>query len=320
MTCPACGGALSAGQQSCPACGTIVLLRVEGALAPDPLSITPSVQGKVEPLREIPGLRKRERSWKDEVRERVRHRKQQKSGGELPLFRETEEVETEAAAAPPSSPELPARPASAYTVTEKVGLRELDDQDAADLPLRPLEESALEAQVARVAESAVPRTLLEESAGPEGEWPLDLPSPPSEPRPLERPAFLLERLKAAFVDLALLLGLWTTVVYFASRAARVPILGLRPTWPWLSGYLGFLGLAYAAYFTGTTGQTLGKMMRGLRVVDTVGRPPGYWRAFARAVLGALGILLMGVGLFPVFFDPAHRALHDRVFRTRVVKS
>ena len=47
-------------------------------------------------------------------------------------------------------------------------------------------------------------------------------------------------------------------------------------------YQGLLALFYAGYFTGTTGQTPGKLMTGLRVVDTSGRPPGYSRAAARA--------------------------------------
>ena len=76
--------------------------------------------------------------------------------------------------------------------------------------------------------------------------------------------------------------IWAVVVYFASRAARVGIPALQPAWPWLVGYLAFIGLVYAGYFTGTTGQTLGKMAAGLRVVDAGGQPPGYLRAFTRA--------------------------------------
>jgi len=39
----------------------------------------------------------------------------------------------------------------------------------------------------------------------------------------------------------------------------------------------------------------------------------------RAALGSVGVLLAGTGLVPMFLDPARRALHDRVLRTRVVK-
>ena len=89
MSCPACGGSVPGGQERCPACGAHVAPLTEGALAPDP-----SARPRPEPLREIPGLKKRERTWKDEVRERVRDRKRQRGGGgELPLFRDAGEGE-----------------------------------------------------------------------------------------------------------------------------------------------------------------------------------------------------------------------------------
>jgi uncharacterized RDD family membrane protein YckC len=60
------------------------------------------------------------------------------------------------------------------------------------------------------------------------------------------------------------------------------------------------------------------MMTGLRVVDARGRPPGYLRSAARALVGAVGTALAGVGFIPMALDPARRALHDRLLRTRVV--
>jgi len=122
------------------------------------------------------------------------------------------------------------------------------------------------------------------------------------------------------LDFGLLLCVWSIVLYFASRVARVPLLGLRPAWPYVVAYLAAFGLNYAAYFTGTTGQTLGKMLVGLRVVDSSGQPPGYTRAFLRALLGTLGLLLCFAGLVPAFLDPARRAFHDRLLKTRVVSS
>jgi uncharacterized RDD family membrane protein YckC len=55
------------------------------------------------------------------------------------------------------------------------------------------------------------------------------------------------------------------------------------------------------------------------VVDAGGQPPGYVRAFTRAVIGSFGVLAAGAGLLPMLFDPARRTLHDRMFRTRVIK-
>jgi uncharacterized RDD family membrane protein YckC len=161
----------------------------------------------------------------------------------------------------------------------------------------------------------------------DGGWSVDAPLEPRlEPpprlvdeRPVERPAQALERAQAAAVDVVLLSGLSSVVVYFASRLAHVSIDGLRPSWPYLGSYLAFLALVYAVYFTGTTGQTLGKIVYGLRVVDTAGRPPGYVRAAGRAALGAVGVVLVGLGLVPVLFDPARRAFHDRLLHTRVIR-
>jgi uncharacterized RDD family membrane protein YckC len=203
-------------------------------------------------------------------------------------------------------------------------LEDLPLRTEAAPPARPLPDARPDAGAFRVGfdETAAP-----DEESPEQAWSADAPLEPRleppprqvEDRPVERPAQALERAQAAAVDVVLLGALSFLVVYFASRSAHVPIEGLRPSWPYLAVYLGFLALVYAVYFTGTTGQTLGKLIYGLRVVDTSGRPPGYLRAAGRAALGALGVALAGLGLLPVLFDPARRAFHDRVLRTRVVR-
>ena len=83
MNCPSCGRGLPPGTAArCQYCAALLSGPAEGALAPSPQPVTPPARDKQELLREIPGLRKRERTWKDEVRERVRHRRQQR-GGEI---------------------------------------------------------------------------------------------------------------------------------------------------------------------------------------------------------------------------------------------
>jgi uncharacterized RDD family membrane protein YckC len=149
-------------------------------------------------------------------------------------------------------------------------------------------------------------------------WTFSLPSPPVS-GPLERPAQAMERVQAAVLDVGLLLALWLLVAYFASRAARVPMDALVASWSYMIGYLVFLGLAYATYFTAATGQTLGKQALGLRVVGPGGRPPGAWRALGRAVLGLVGLVAGFAGFIPLLWDPARRGLHDRLLDTRVVR-
>jgi len=330
MTCPSCGASISAGGDRCPGCGTLLVPPSEGALAPDPLSASLRAGGKVEPLREIPGLKKKEKSWKDEVRERVRHRHRRRNTGDggLPLFEGLEGKADVTTLEPPnaataSGPEPPPAAAESWSgVREEAAVLPQDD----DLPLRPGDAprtagpafgGSLDEQVA----ASIPRRGAEPvfDDNPREEWTLEGSAPPAESRPVERPAHVGERLRAAAIDLALLGGLWAVVVYFASRAAHVGVTGLIPAWPYLAAYLAFLGLVYAGYFSGTTGQTLGKIAIGLRVVDKAGQPPGYPRAFLRAVLGSVGIGVAFAGVVPMFFDPARRALHDRLSKTRVVK-
>jgi len=310
MNCPSCGAPAGHTGSRCPSCGAAPGPITEGALAPDP--------SRSEPLREIPGLRKRERTWKDEVRERVRDRRKFRGGpGELPLFRGMDDEE--GLAGDDAAGALSAAPAPAMA---SEGLRALDDDD---LPLRPRDEPrtpiAFEAPRPLPLPRELPRRVIaDEAPQVSSSWDLGPTTPRIEAvTPVERPAVALERLLAAAVDVAVLAPIWAAVIYFASRSARVSIEALQPTWPWLVGYLAFLGLVYAGYFTGTTGQTLGKMAAGLRVVDAGGQPPGYARAFIRAVIGTCGVLAVGSGLIPMLFDPARRALHDRMFRTRVIK-
>jgi len=335
LNCPSCGTTLAGGQR-CPSCDSP--LPVEGALAPDPGHV------RAEPLREIPGLRRKEKekTWKDEVRDRVRDRRRARGRGEeLPLFRD---VDGEGAAdgGEPPTLEVPQGPRSAGDLeiaprgfdsaagTETARGNVLDALLPSPAPSRPEspppaverprpapEPRARPGTRDRFSPAAVMETREREDAAPSS-WDLG-PSPSAALPPVERPAQAFERVQAAVVDLLLLSALFSVAAYFASRAARVDVVGLLPTWPYLLGYFALLGLTYAGYFTGTTGQTLGKMATGLRVVDRFGGPPAYVRAFARGIVGTLGVLLAGGGVLPMLFDPARRTLHDPLFGTRVVK-
>ena len=348
MTCPSCGGELDPSRSGCPVCDAGASPRVEGALATDPRYVTPQARARVEPLRDIPGLRKKEKTWRDEVQERVKSRRQKRASAGLPLF---DEVDAEAprpaptpareaaVAAPPApvpaatptvAPEppaalepaassAPARPSDDF-VTVRLTEAELDDlplnTEDDDAQAREREASPLPRATRRPMPSLDEDTLVLESDEKE----VELPPLTTEAPPLERPALALERAQAAAVDAILFAAIGVVVLYFTGRAARVDVTALVPSWPGLALYLGLLALFYAGYFTGTTGQTPGKLMTGLRVVVSTGRPPSYPRAMARALLGVTGIALAGAFLVPMAFDPARRTLHDRLFRTRVVRS
>ena len=324
MNCPSCRRGLPAGVgERCPFCSALLGPAVEGALAPDPRRELDNV----EPLREIPGLRKRERTWQDEVRDRVRQRRQEKAGPELPLFPDDDDaavvvaepertIDEAGTAREADAPSLLSElgeepPALAPPRVYDLGTLAPQAREPDELALRPAGARAFEPDLDAFLDDEL-ELPAEPRAGADGA-PAGAPSP-------ERPAQAVERAQAGVIDVALLLGACAVVVYFASRAAHVTVSGLLPSWPYLAAYLAALGLLYAGYFTGTTGQTLGKMALGLRVVDRAGRPPGYLRALGRALCGTLGVLAAGAALVTVAFDPARRALHDRLFRTRVVRS
>jgi uncharacterized RDD family membrane protein YckC len=267
----------------------------EGALAPDPAAVTPPPRRPDgERILEIPALRRREPTWKDEVRERMKHRRHRRGEpAPLPLFDSAE------AAPAPREPEADEEPGEA------------PPRDVLDLPLRAVEAPAAS------DEEGVARLALDPPV--EAPWP-EPPADGIEPSPpLERPATFAERAEAAAIDLLVLGAVWSAVVYFAGRAARAELAQLLPAWPYLAGFLAFLGLAYAAAFTGLRGQTLGKMMLGLRVVDGSGRSPGPSRAALRVAAAVVGIAALGLGAFAILLDPARRALHDRLLKTRVVR-
>jgi uncharacterized RDD family membrane protein YckC len=343
MNCPTCGSALAPGLGRCASCGESVAPPVEGALAADPRRVTPPSRGRAaDTLREIPGLRRRESTWKDEVRERVRNRREQRSASpESPLVPAADPKESGEATSAPAPMRFPSFDASLdppfdsrHSGSGGPGPAELGEE--ADLLLRP--ESDLELRDNEGGSRALfddaeppidhgpptferaPVSLPRERTDHEVWSVPETPEAPDTSVPLERPATLGERFQAGALDAALLVALWAVVVYFASRAARVSVTGLLPAWPSLAAYLAFLGLAYAGYFTGTTGQTLGKIVLGLRVVDSRGQPPGYFRAFLRAVVGVVSGLAAALGFATALFDPLRRTLHDRLLGTRVVKN
>ena len=74
------------------------------------------------------------------------------------------------------------------------------------------------------------------------------------------------------------------------------------------------------YLVGTTGQSWGRRVAGLKVVDAEGEPVGFWRALGRNLFAFLiSGPLLNLGFFWVIWDPQKQAWHDKVFRTYVVR-
>jgi uncharacterized RDD family membrane protein YckC len=88
-----------------------------------------------------------------------------------------------------------------------------------------------------------------------------------------------------------------------------------------SAGIGFaLRAAYYIYFIGKSGQTPGKKLCKIRVVNADGTSPiGYGKATGRFFGYMLSGIILGIGFFMAAWDEEKRALHDRLCNTRVIK-
>jgi uncharacterized RDD family membrane protein YckC len=129
------------------------------------------------------------------------------------------------------------------------------------------------------------------------------------------------RVLAGFVDLALIVAIDLAVVHFTlavvgypwSRLVELPLLPLV-------AFCAMLNAGYLVLFTTASGQTIGKVMLGLRVVaDDFGRVP-VTQAAVRTALSAVSLAVLGLGYLPALVGADRRALHDRLSNTRVVRA
>lgn len=133
------------------------------------------------------------------------------------------------------------------------------------------------------------------------------------------------RLLAGIVDLALLAVIDTAVLHFTLKLCGLTYaeIGVLPAAPFLA-FLLLLDGTYLTAFTAAGGQSIGKMLGGIRVVPS---DPDAWtdrvplgQAVLRAAAYFASALPLGLGFLPALIGADKRALHDRLAHTRVVKA
>jgi len=80
-----------------------------------------------------------------------------------------------------------------------------------------------------------------------------------------------------------------------------------------------LGLAYFAFFHGTWGQTIGKMIFGLRVIRTDGQPLSFSRALGRTLAYFVSGIPFFLGFIWAGFTRSKRTWHDLLAGTMVIR-
>ncbi|HEY1371527.1 MAG TPA: RDD family protein [Candidatus Binatia bacterium] len=132
-----------------------------------------------------------------------------------------------------------------------------------------------------------------------------------------------QRVAARIVDVLVLYALWLAAV-FCSGVFFGAIYGPTSSHPDLSIVL-FLAsviawLAYFSYMHGAYGQTLGKMLLGIKVVEANGGRISYARALGRSFAEIFSVLTLWLGYLAAAFTKRKYALHDWMTGTVVVRA
>lgn len=236
---------------------------------------------------------------------------------------------------PAASPSGPLRRVDGLDGLDEVGELPLFNDDVplitkASPPRPPLAVRRATPEVPRLRSEA-PRTPPLSFQEPELEMPFEEPvvSPavrahdpeyaPAEPV-VQQAAGLGRRFFAAAVDLLLLALVDLSVIYFTIQICGLTIgdLDRLPVGP----LLAFLVVQNGGYLVAFTagGQTIGKMLAGIRVVASEpGQSLDLGRALQRTLLWTVMALPAGLGLLSALLSDDRRGLHDRFSGTRVIR-
>ncbi|HEX7283972.1 MAG TPA: RDD family protein [Vicinamibacterales bacterium] len=138
---------------------------------------------------------------------------------------------------------------------------------------------------------------------------------------METPSLGL-RVGAGAIDAVLLIALDAAILYLTLRVTglsnSIEDIRVLPPIPFV-GFLALLAFSYVAAFTVAGGQTVGKMLMSLRVIAADGRPLDAAGGVLRAAGCMLVPITLGLSYVPALVTSDHRALHDRLAGTRVVR-
>jgi uncharacterized RDD family membrane protein YckC len=123
------------------------------------------------------------------------------------------------------------------------------------------------------------------------------------------------------IDLVLIASIDAAIVYLTLAITGLTLDDARllPPIP-LAAFLLLLNGGYLVAFIAASGQTIGKMLTGIRVMADNGRRVDLGAAVLRSGGCALSLLTAGLGYLPAFFAADGRALQDRIAGTRVVRT
>ena len=152
---------------------------------------------------------------------------------------------------------------------------------------------------AREAPQTGPATVVEPGSRPEKIYPMTLANPGL-------------RLYAFLVDVFILAGVWL----LGSTISSDTVISSQP----LATQNLVVAWAYFILPTGLKGQTMGKWVAGIIVVDDEGRVPGVAVVIPREMVGrVVSVAAAGLGLAWIIGDKKRQGWHDKIAGTFVVR-
>jgi len=124
--------------------------------------------------------------------------------------------------------------------------------------------------------------------------------------------FILSLVISAAFIFGLMYGNSSNVLAGWTDPAHITAITIMAT----AAYL-ILSLAYFTYFHGIKGRTPGKMLLGLQVLTTEGKPVGFGLAFLRSV-GYVVSSIFYIGFLWAAFDRRKQGWHDKIAGTVVI--
>ena len=127
------------------------------------------------------------------------------------------------------------------------------------------------------------------------------------------------RLAAVLIDGVILMFLVRMIWFVASLPSWLFGMGIGGSFLFLE--VVALPCLYMVILTGIWGQTLGKKILGIKVVDDEGQPPGLGKAIIREVIGKfISVVCVLIGFLVVVIHREKKAWHDSFAGTQVIRA
>ena len=128
-----------------------------------------------------------------------------------------------------------------------------------------------------------------------------------------------ERILSGFIDIGIVSLMLVTLLYLTSQVGGHSLRLLPGSAVAALGVIGgLLTCGYFLFFWGLSGQTLGKLLTGSRVVGPGSGALGLKRAILRGIGIVLSALPLGAGFIGLWSDDERRCWHDRLASTKVI--